>query len=64
MELNTEYIENCVVENIDTKDYPDFADAFISKATYKGRDMTEEELDILNDGEYSDFIHRQVLNNF
>ncbi len=40
-------------------DYPDFADAFIESATYKGREMTEEELEALN--EDSDFVYEYCL---
>ena len=46
------------VEDIDHKDAPDFCDAFISYAEYNGREMTEEELDQLN--EDSDFVYQAV----
>ena len=41
-------IKNIEVEGIDTKDYPDFCDAFISKADYDGKPMTDVQLDELN----------------
>ena len=41
------------VEGINTKDYPDFVDAFISFCLYKGVPATESELDLIN--EDSDF---------
>ena len=51
--LDYSQIENVEVDGIDTRDYPDFCDAFISSASYKGRDMSEKELDRLNnDSEY------------
>lgn len=38
------------IEDIDTRDYPDFADAFISYAEdHKGRELTDAELDAFND---------------
>ena len=46
-------------EDVDPKDFPDFCDAFISSATYKGRKMTEEELDKLNDD--SDFVYDKLI---
>ena len=46
-------IDNIEMDGIDTKDYPDFCDAFISSADYDGVPMTEEQLDELNeDGDY------------
>jgi len=48
-----------VVDGIDTKDYPDFCDAFISYAAYDDRPLTDEELDELN--EDSDFVYEKVM---
>lgn len=46
-------IDNIAVDGIDTKDYPDFCDAYISSADYDGVPMTDEQLDELNeDGDY------------
>ena len=46
-------IDNIEVDGIDTKDYPDFCDAYISSADYDGKPMTDEQLDELNeDGDY------------
>ncbi len=57
--MEYKHITNVEVDGIDTKDYPDFCDAFISYAEYKGKEMTEEELEVLNYD--SDFIHEQVF---
>jgi len=54
-------INNIEVDGIDTKDYPDFCDAFISSADYDGKEMTEEQLDELN--EDSDFVYECVQNH-
>jgi len=51
-------IENLEVEGIDTRDYPDFCDAYISSAEIDGREATEEELDELN--EDRDFVYELV----
>ena len=60
MEKKLDYskISSVEVYDIDTSDYPDFCDAYIGYAEYYGREMTEEELDILNSD--SDFVYRAV----
>ena len=46
-------IDNIEIDGIDTKDYPDFCDAYIVSADYDGVPMTDEQLDELNeDGDY------------
>ena len=46
-------IDNIEIDGIDTKDFPDFCDAYISSADYDGVPMTDEQLDELNkDGDY------------
>ena len=53
MNLDYTKIEDVEVDGIDTSDYPDFCDAYIAAATYKGRAMTDQELGALNeDGSY------------
>jgi len=59
IELDLSLIDNIEVDGIDTRDYPDFCDAYISYADYDGREMTDEELDVLND-EYRDFVYEKV----
>ncbi len=53
--MNYKLIDNIEVDGIDTNDYPDFCDAFISSADYNGVAMTDEQLEELNE-DYS-FIH-------
>ena len=53
-------ITNVYVDGIDTNDYPDFCDAFIASAEYDGVDMTDEQLDEIN--EHYDFVHECVMN--
>ena len=53
MKMDYKKIDNIEVDGIDTKDYPDFCDAYISSADYDGVPMTDEQLDELNeDGDY------------
>lgn len=48
-------IDNIAMGGVDTADYPDFCDAYIESADYKGIEATEEEIDIMNAD--SDFVH-------
>lgn len=53
IELDYSKISNVQVGGVDMADYPDFCDAYIESADYGDREMTNEELDILNeDGEF------------
>ena len=56
-------IVDVVVEGIDTRDYPDFCDAYIESAVCidngMERDCTDFELDILN--ENRDFVYEETL---
>jgi hypothetical protein len=53
IELDYSKINNVQVGGVDMQDYPDFCDAYIESADYGDREMTDEELDILNqDGEF------------
>lgn len=47
--LDYDRIHDIEVEGIDTRDYPDFCDAYISFATYDGEVMSEEQLEELNE---------------
>ena len=42
-------ITNVVIDGVDYRDYPDYCDAFIDSADYDGEEMTDKELDLLND---------------
>ena len=42
-------IDNVEIDGIDTSDYPDFVDAFISYAEYNGVEMSNGQLDKLNE---------------
>ena len=58
--MNYDLIDNIEVDGIDTNDYPDFCDAFISSADYNGVEMTDEQLEALNE-DYG-FVHDCVYN--
>lgn len=63
--LNGLEVADISVDGIDTRDYPDFCDAFIDDASIleneEWRDATEDELDQLN--EDSDLVYRAVENH-
>lgn len=58
MKLDYSKITDIEVDGIDYRDAPDFCDAYISAASYGDREMTEAELDALN--EDSGFVYEQV----
>ena len=46
------------LDGLDYRDYPDFVDAYISYAEYDGKEMTDEQLDEINDDD--DFVYSCV----
>ena len=48
-------------DGIDTKDYPDFCDAYVCGGEYDGEPLTEEQIDYLNENE-SDFVYNELIN--
>lgn len=66
MTLDTKRIFDVEVKDVNTNDYPDYSDAYICYAIYKEddgtfRDLTESELDELNDD--SDFVYSAIDNH-
>ena len=58
--IDVSKLEDIEVEGIDTRDYPDFCDAFISFATIDNRKVTDSELDYINSKE-RDFVHEAAM---
>tara|TARA_R110002051_G_scaffold88750_2_gene156476 strand:+ start:10103 stop:10294 length:192 start_codon:yes stop_codon:yes gene_type:complete len=46
--------------DIDSADHPDYCDAFIESAKYKGTEMTETELEELMD-DYPDWCYENLI---
>ena len=46
-------------EGIDFNDSPDFCDAFVSRGLYDGEEMTEAQLEELNND--TDFVYEQLM---
>ena len=42
-------IDDIEIDGIDMRDYPDFCDAFLVGASYKGRELTEDELEYVQE---------------
>lgn len=59
IKLDYSKIDDIQVDGVDTSDYPDFCDAYICYASYDGRDMTEDELEELNDDR--DFVYDETI---
>ena len=55
-------IDNVEIDGIDRRDYPDFCDAFIVHGEIDGRDLTDEELDSINE-ECSEFVYEYIMDH-
>ena len=53
-------VDDIKFSGIDNTDYPDYSDAFIESATYRGREMTQREIDELMDN-YRDFVYQKLM---
>ena len=53
-------LEDIQFSDVDNSAYADYSDAFVESATYKGREMTEEELNEIND-DYRDFVYQKLI---
>ena len=62
MKLNLAQIDNMELEEVDFSDYPDFVDAFLTAADYNGKELTEEQIDYINDEHY-EFVNESVFNS-
>ena len=62
MKIITKQVTDIEFEDVDPYDHPDYCDAFISEATYKGREMTKEELDELNES-HRDYVYETLWNH-
>jgi hypothetical protein len=54
-------IDNIEFDGVNHSDAPDYADAYISSADYNGVEMTEQQLDELN--ENSDFVYEKLMDS-
>ncbi len=59
--LDLSKVHDVEVDGVHMWDAPDFCDAFISFATYDGVEMTDEQLEELNEN-HRDFVYEAVMN--
>ena len=57
--MDYKLINNIKFDGIDHKDAPDYCDAYIVSAEYNGEDMTEDEIDKIN--EDRDYVHEMLI---
>lgn len=51
-----------VMENVDTRDYPDFSDAYASEAEFEdGTSLTEAELETLTEKHGNELAHTSLF---
>jgi hypothetical protein len=60
-DFKLDLIKDVEIDDIDMRDYPDFCDAFLVGATYTGRELTEDELEYIQDSN-PDWFYDQVWN--
>ena len=53
-------VDDIKFSGVDNTDYPDYSDAFIESATYRGREMTQREMDELMDN-YREFVYQKLM---
>ena len=58
---NNLVIADVIVDGVDAKDYPDFADAFIASCTLDGIPATDEQIDELDGSLVYDEIYKSIL---
>ena len=55
-EFDIRKVDNYEIGGVDTRDYPDFCDAYLEGADYDGKPCTEEQLDYIQDN-YPEIIN-------
>ena len=48
-DFNIDLLDDVEIDGINMGDYPDFCDAFLVGASYKGRELTEDELEYVQE---------------
>jgi hypothetical protein len=55
--LNYSLISNIEFKGINHRDYPDYCDAYIVSAEYDGKEMTQEQIEMLD----ADFVSEKLI---
>lgn len=53
--LRPEELDNVAIAGVDSSDYPDMCDSYLESAEVRGVELTESEIDYINDN-FSDWI--------
>ena len=64
MEIGAKQITNPQFEGVDSKDYPDFCDAFMVSCDIDGEEDTEDQLEYINEfllGDFWDEIYQSLI---
>lgn len=64
MNIQTSQIDNIEFDGVDSKDYPDFSDAFIANCDIDGKEATEDQLEWINENLiecYWDDIYQSLI---
>ena len=59
--ISLDQLTDLEIDGVCMADYPDFCDAYIESADYKGVPMTDKQLDEINDN--GDFQHECIMND-
>jgi hypothetical protein len=60
LDFDIKLLNNVYIDGIDTRDYPDFVDAFIESADYGDRELTEKECEWVTDN-YPSVVNELVF---
>lgn len=53
-------IDDYQFHGVDTRDYPDFSDAYLTDVYYDGKEVTEEELEYIEE-EHPDWVYDKLM---
>ena len=60
--LDFSEIDNIEFDGIDHRDYPDYSDAFVVSADYRGNSMTDAQVGELNDN-HRGFVYEALMDH-
>ena len=55
--LNYNLISNITFKGINHRDYPDYCNAYIVSAEYDGKEMTQEQIEMID----GDFVYEKLI---
>lgn len=61
MEFDYSKITNIEFKGINHRDYPDYCDAYIVSAEYDGKEMTQEQIEMIDADFFSEKLMEQIF---